>query len=81
MPLGEISNWSRRTGADIWRSVGGEDKHPKFPVRRRALPNQKLKTSTAAKAADTVPSVIAKKMKAPSLMHSSVAAFDDSCSL
>jgi hypothetical protein len=22
MPLGEISNWSRRTGVDIWRSIG-----------------------------------------------------------
>jgi hypothetical protein len=42
---------------------------------------QKLKTSKAAKPADTVLSVIAKKMNAPSLMPSSVTLFYDSCSL
>ena len=45
------------------------------------LHTQKLKTSKAASAIDTVPSVIAKNANAPSLMHTSVVLFYDSCSL
>ena len=52
-----------------------------WPMAVSFLHTQKLKTSKAASAIDTVPSVIAKNANAPSLMHTSVVLFYDSCSL